>query len=146
MLSFSDQRSSARHLYIAWCLVCWTIHHTSAHVCVVDRPSRAHPCEDRPSRPRQRVCADRFDMRCAKKKWADVSSALVTTACKYAHAPRVHWVSGGTSPVSFCFLFVSVRLFEYICALSVPPRDIIRAWRRMDAVRERWRGNEIVLP
>lgn len=105
--SFSDQQALSPVAYTL--LGVWYAGRTScegARVCAREHAPR--PSLSRPFCVGGRVCADRFDTRSRKKKWADVSSALVTAACKYggcAHAPRVHWVSGGTSPASFYFLF-----------------------------------------
>lgn len=112
--SFSDQRFFARRLCSVWCVryVGYTSYNRAcAYVCtqvvllaLISLRGNA----------RVRIASIAF---MGEKKWADVSSALVTAACKYAatehaHAPRVHWVSGGTSPVSFCFLFVSAPAFR----------------------------------
>jgi len=118
------------------------VHHTSARVAYVCNPG--HPSRAHLGAAGERACSDRFDTRSWGKKNGRMyrrrlSLRRVNTPrpCGCAHALRVHWVSGGTSPISFCFLFVSVWLFEYIYALSASPRDIICAWRRMNADRMR---------
>lgn len=68
------------------------------------------------------MCVDRFDTRSRKKKWADVSSALVTAACKYAAAEGARTRHACTRsveellPLLSIFFFVSAGLFEYIRA------------------------------
>lgn len=105
LFSFSDQRFFARRLCIVWCLVCGT-YIIQARGCVrvhPGRPSRAHLAR----RGETRVFESLRYAFMGKKKWADVSSALVTAACKYAAAEGARTRHACTGSVEELLPFLS---------------------------------------
>lgn len=117
-VSLSDQRSLARRSYIGPCLL------TSARVCArFRRPSRARSVR-RDTRMRiAPICVTKKKGK-KNKHWTDVSSALVTTACKYAATDDERTRRACTGSVEELLPFLSVLPFcigpafrIYICAL-----------------------------
>lgn len=105
LFSFSDQRFFARRLCIVWCLVCGTY--------IIQARGRVRVRPGRPSRARlsrrgeTRVFESLRYAFMGKKKWADVSSALVTAACKYAAAEGARTRHACTGSVEELLPFLS---------------------------------------